>query len=262
MRRREFITLFSGATAAIRPKEPHMLDPAFLKPGRFVESDAAPIVDFARSCVGNAEAPIDMAVRLYYAVRDSVLYDPYQAYAHHDAYSARVALERGRGFCIAKAALLAACARAVAIPARLGFADVRNHLATPRLIEMNGSDVFGWHGYTELWLEGKFVKTTPAFNLSMCHRFDVTPLEFDGHSDSILHPYDRKDRRHMEYLVYRGTYTDVPVEEIIATFCESCPRLLEAESFRGGDFANEAGRFGGRSSDRTIGQAATASRQS
>ena len=241
MRRREFITLFSGATAAIRPKEPHMLDPAFLKPGRFVESDAAPIVDFARSCVGNAEAPIDMAVRLYYAVRDSVLYDPYQAYAHHDAYSARVALERGRGFCIAKAALLAACARAVAIPARLGFADVRNHLATPRLIEMNGSDVFGWHGYTELWLEGKFVKTTPAFNLSMCHRFDVTPLEFDGHSDSILHPYDRKDRRHMEYLVYRGTYTDVPVEEIIATFCESCPRLLEAESFRGGDFANEVG---------------------
>jgi transglutaminase-like putative cysteine protease len=222
-----------------------MLDPAFLKPGRFVESDAPPIVDFARLCVGNAEAPIDMAVRLYYAVRDSVLYDPYQAYAHDDAYSGRVALERGRGFCIAKAALLAACARAVAIPARLGFADVRNHLATPRLIEMNGSDVFRWHGYTDLWLEGKFVKATPAFNLSMCQRFDVTPLEFDGHSDSILHPYDRKDRRHMEYLVYRGTYADVPVEKIIATFRESCPRVLEAESFRGGDFANEAGTGAG-----------------
>jgi transglutaminase-like putative cysteine protease len=226
-------------------KEPYMLDSAFLRPGRFVESDAPPIVDFARSCLGNAEAPIDIAVRLYYAVRDSVLYDPYQAYAHDDAYSARVALERGRGFCIAKAALLAACARTVGIPARLGFADVRNHLATPRLIEMNGSDVFRWHGYTDLWLEGKFVKATPAFNLSMCQRFDVTPLEFDGHSDSILHPYDRKDRRHMEYLVYRGTYTDVPVEKIIATFRESCPRVLEAESFRGGDFANEAGTGAG-----------------
>jgi transglutaminase-like putative cysteine protease len=222
-----------------------MLDPAFLRPGRFVESDAPPIVDFARSCVSNAEAPIDMAVRLYYAVRDSVLYDPYQAYARDNAYSARVALERGRGFCIAKAALLAACARAVRIPARLGFADVRNHLATPRLIEMNGSDVFRWHGYTDLWLEGKFVKATPAFNLSMCQRFDVTPLEFDGHSDSILHPYDRKDRRHMEYLVDRGTYADVPVEEIIATFHESCPRVLEAESFRGGDFADEAGTGAG-----------------
>ena len=147
-----------------------MLDPAFLRPSRFVESDAPPIVDFARSCVSNVETPINMGVRLYYAVRDSVLYDPYQAYAHDNAYSARVALERGRGFCIAKAALLAACARAVGIPARLGFADVRNHLATPRLIEMNGSDVFRWHGYTDLWFEGKFVKATPAFKRYLTRR--------------------------------------------------------------------------------------------
>jgi transglutaminase-like putative cysteine protease len=222
-----------------------MLDPAYLEPGRLIESDAPPIVDFARSCVANAEAPIDKAVRLYYAVRDRVLYDPYQVYAHDDAYSARVALERGRGFCIAKAALLAACARAVEIPARLGFADVRNHLATPRLIEMNGSDVFRWHGYADLWLDGKFVKATPAFNLSMCQRFDVMPLEFDGHNDSILHPYDRKDRRHMEYLLDRGTYADVPVEKIIATFRESCPRVLEAETFCGGDFATEGGSGAG-----------------
>jgi len=217
-----------------------MLDPGYLKPSRCVESDAPPIVDFAQSCVGNASAPTDMAIRLYYAVRDSVIYDPYQAYADDDTYSARVALERGRGFCIAKAALLAACARAVGIPARLGFADVRNHLATPRLIEMNGSDVFRWHGYTDLWLDGKFVKATPAFNLSMCQRFDVMPLEFDGRNDSILHPYDQKDRRHMEYLLDRGTFAEVPVEKIIATFRESCPRVLEPDGFRGGDFVNEA----------------------
>lgn len=217
-----------------------MTDPAYLAPGRFVESDAPSIVDFARSSIGDAKSSVDRAVRLYYAVRDLVLYDPYQAYAHEEAYSARVALERGRGYCVAKAALLAGCARAVGIPARLGFADVRNHLATPRLIEMNGSDVFRWHGYTDLWLDGKFVKATPAFNLSMCQRFDVVPLEFDGHDDSILHAYDSKDRRHMEYLTFRGTFADVPVQEIIATFRESCPRVLEAESFRGGDFAKEA----------------------
>jgi transglutaminase-like putative cysteine protease len=216
-----------------------MLDPAFLTPGRFVESDAPSVVDFARSHVGNASAPIDMAVRLYYAVRDSVLYDPYQHYTQHDTYSGRVALERSRGFCIAKAALLAACARAVGIPARLGFADVRNHLATPRLLELNGSDVFRWHGYADLWLEGKFVKATPAFNLSMCERFDVEPLEFDGRNDSVLHPYDRKDRRHMEYLNDRGTFADVPVEQILVTFRESCPGVLEAEGFGGGDFISE-----------------------
>jgi transglutaminase-like putative cysteine protease len=237
-----------------------MLDPAFLKPGRFVESDAPAIVDFAHSCVGDAEAPIDKAVRLYYAVRDTVLYDPYQAYAQDDAYSARVALQRGRGFCIAKAALLAACARAVAIPARLGFADVRNHLATPRLIEMNGSDVFRWHGYADLWLDGKFVKATPAFNLSMCQRFDVMPLEFDGRTDSILHPYDRNDRRHMEYLVDRGTYADVPVEKSLRPFAKAAlafsRQTASAAAISPGrrePWAERGLRFRGRSS-RLIGQ--------
>jgi transglutaminase-like putative cysteine protease len=217
-----------------------MLDPAYLRPSEFVESDAPIVVDFARSNAGGATTPVDMAVRLYYAVRDTVIYDPYQAFAEKEAYSARVALERRRGFCIAKAALLAACARAVGIPARLGFADVRNHLATPRLLEMVGSNVFNWHGYTDLWLDGKFVKATPAFNLSMCERFDVMPLEFDGRNDSILHPYDARSRRHMEYLTDRGTYADVPVDDIIATFREVCPRVLDTEGFRGGDFVKES----------------------
>lgn len=216
-----------------------MIDSAFLRPGRFVESDAPAIIDFARSHVGNAHSPIDVAVQLYYAVRDTILYDPYQAFARPETYSGRVALERGRGFCVAKAALLAACARVFRIPARLGFADVRNHLATPRLIEMNGGDVFRWHAYTDLWLDGRFVKATPAFNLSMCERFGVMPLEFDGRNDSIFHPYDRNDRRHMEYVMARGTFADVPAEKIIATLRESCPQILEHAGFKDADFTKE-----------------------
>jgi transglutaminase-like putative cysteine protease len=216
-----------------------MMDPAYLRPARFIESDAPAIVDFARSQAGSARSPTEIAVRLHYAVRDTVLYDPYQAFARPETYSGRVALERGRGFCVAKAALLAACARVLQIPARLGFADVCNHLATPRLIEMNGGDVFRWHAYTDLWLEDKFVKATPAFNLSMCERFDVMPLEFDGRNDSIFHPYDRSDRRHMEYLAYHGTFADVPVEKIIASLREHCPRLLEESGYKGADFTKE-----------------------
>ena len=160
---------FHRLAASVRAAEnSRMMDPAYLRPARFIESDAPAIVDFARSQAGGARSPIGVAVRLYYAVRDTVLYDPYQAFARPETYSGRVALERGRGFCVAKAALLAACARVLQIPARLGFADVRNHLATPRLIEMNGGDVFRWHAYTDLWLDDKFVKATPAFNLSMC----------------------------------------------------------------------------------------------
>ena len=36
---------------------------------------------------------------------------------------------------IGKASLLAACARAIGVPARVGYADVRNHLTSPRLYE-------------------------------------------------------------------------------------------------------------------------------
>ena len=63
-----------------------------------------------------------------------------------------------------------------------------------------GTDLFVYHGYTDLCLDGKWVKATPAFNLALCTRFRVKPLEFDGRDDSIFHPFDEDDRRHMEYL--------------------------------------------------------------
>ncbi|MFX5622752.1 transglutaminase, partial [Acinetobacter baumannii] len=83
-----------------------------------------------------------------------------------------------------KAILLAACARHCRIPARIGLADVRNHLATPRLLEALRSEVVAMHGYTELYREGRWVKATPAFNRALCCAFDVAPLEFDGVADS------------------------------------------------------------------------------
>jgi hypothetical protein len=62
------------------------------------------------------------------------------------------------------------------------------------------------------------VKATPAFNLSLCTRFRVKPLEFDGMSDSLFHPFDEDNRRHMEYVRDRGSYADVPAEEIRRVF--------------------------------------------
>ena len=107
----------------------------------------------------------------------------------------------------------------------MGFADVKNHLTTPRLAETMGSDLFVYHGYAELYLEGRWVKATPAFNLALCTRFRVKPLEFDGRSDSIFHAFDADNRRHMEYLRDRGRYADVPVEEIQQAFREAYPKF-------------------------------------
>ncbi|HEU4924574.1 MAG TPA: transglutaminase domain-containing protein, partial [Burkholderiales bacterium] len=167
----------------------------------------------------------ERAVSLYYAVRDGVPYNPFLDFADPNVYKASAVLEASQGFCVGKAALLAAAARAEGIPARLRFADVRNHVCTPRLRELMGGDVFVYHGYVELEIEGRWLKATPAFDLALCERFGVVPLEFDGREDSIFHPFDEDDRRHMEYLRDRGVYADVPVDEIQQAFREAYPRF-------------------------------------
>ena len=197
----------------------------YLQPGRFVDSAHPAVIDFARQHAQGA-GERERAVALYYAVRDTIRYNPFQNFMADDAYRASACLERSLGWCVSKAALLAGAARAVGIPARVGFADVKNHLTTPELTAKMGTDLFVYHGYSELHLDGRWIKATPAFNLSLCKRFRVKPLEFDGREDSIFHPFDEDDRRHMEYLRWRGEYADVPAEEIKRVFRETYPELF------------------------------------
>jgi transglutaminase-like putative cysteine protease len=196
----------------------------YLSSGRYIDSVHPAVQAFSEENVsGNSER--ERAVSLYYAVRDKIRYNPFLDFRKNDVFRASAVLEAGEGFCIGKASLLAACARAAGIEARVGFADVKNHLTTPRLAETMGSDLFVYHGYTEMRVDGQWVKATPAFNLALCKRFRVKPLEFDGREDSIFHPFDQDDRRHMEYLRDRGVYADVPVEEIQRVFRDTYPKL-------------------------------------
>jgi transglutaminase-like putative cysteine protease len=213
------------------------------RPTAFVDSDAPAVVAFASAAGGGRADARERAVALYYAVRDRVVYTPYCDFRSPDTYRASAVLAKGAGFCVGKAALLAAVARAEGIPARLRFADVRNHLCTPRLRALVGGDVFYYHGYVELALEQRWVKATPAFDLTLCERFGVLPLEFDGRVDSIFQPYDRAGRRHMEYVRERGVQADVPMADIVATFEREYPRLVEAgESAGTMRFRDEASR--------------------
>jgi transglutaminase-like putative cysteine protease len=216
----------------------------FLRPGRYIDSDHPAVAAFAARVTHGVMEASAKAVKLYYAVRDEILYDPYVRYDDLDSYRASAVLKRGRGYCVGKAALLAASARAQGIPARIAFADVRNHLATPRLLELTGSDVFIYHGIAELRLDGAWLKATPTFNLSLCEKFHIKPLEFDGSSDAILHPYDRDGRRHMEYLAEHGAFADVPAEEVRAAMRQAYPRLYARKAGPRGDFAREAEALG------------------
>ena len=190
----------------------------YLTSGATIESTHPAVRDFVARVTAGAADDRARAVALYYAVRDEIRYDPYGIALTVDELRASTTLERGRGWCVSKAVLLAAACRAAGIPARLGFADVRNHLSTERMRREMKTDVFYWHGYTSIFLDGRWLKATPAFNLSLCEKFGLAPLEFDGTTDSIFQAFARDGSRHMEYLRYRDEYADVPIDEILATF--------------------------------------------
>jgi transglutaminase-like putative cysteine protease len=193
-----------------------------LAPTRLIDSDHPSVVEFAARH-GCGAGDRERAVSLYYAVRDGFRYDPYRIDLSTDGMKASTVLAVGHGWCVTKSALLAAACRAAGIPARVGFADVRNHLATERMREIMQTDLFYWHGYAELLIEGNWRKATPAFNLGLCERFGLLPLEFDGQSDSLYHPFDRHGHRHMEYVTQRGTFDDVPLAAMTSDFARLYP---------------------------------------
>jgi len=188
----------------------------FLAPTSIIDSNHRSVRDFAIETIDGSKDPVERAVKLYLAVRDSILYDPYSPFYLPEHFRASYVLKRGRSFCVPKASLLCALGRASGIPSRVGLADVRNHLATKQLIDFIGSNLFVYHGFAEFYLEGKWVKATPAFNSSLCRRHKVLPLEFNGRKDSLFQAYNMDNQKFMEYVKFYGIYTDVPVDDIVA----------------------------------------------
>jgi transglutaminase-like putative cysteine protease len=190
----------------------------YLIPTSIIDSDHKSVRDYAMETIRGSTEPVEKAVKLYLAVRDNILYDPYSPFYLPKHYRSSYVLNRGRSFCVPKASLLCGLGRACAIPSRIGFADVRNHLATKQLLDFIGSNLFVYHGFVEFYLEGKWVKATPAFNSSLCKRHNVPPLEFNGREDSLFQPYNLDNQKFMEYVKFYGIDADVPVDQIVAAW--------------------------------------------
>jgi transglutaminase-like putative cysteine protease len=194
------------------------IDSNYLEPTSIIDSDHPEVRKYAHGVTGKGESAREKAVKLYYAVRDGIWYDPYCPFYLPEHYRSSYVLRAGRGYCVCKASLLCALARVSGIPSRVGFADVRNHLITRQLMEFMGTDLFVYHGYTELFLDGKWVKATPAFNRELCEKHKVAPLEFNGRDDALLQPYNLAKKQFMEYVAYHGTFADIPVETIVGAW--------------------------------------------
>ncbi len=193
--------------------------PEYLQSTRFIDSDSDAVRRFAEQAAGAETNEVGRAVKLFYAVRDGIRYDPFAISLEPEIYIGSKVLAAKSAYCIPKAILLAAAARALGIACAIGLSDVINHLSTEKLkARMGGTTYFMHHGYAVMYLEGRWVKAAPAFNIELCTRFGVLPTEFDGRSDAIFQPYDAYQRRHMEYVKDHGIWSDFPFDKVVADF--------------------------------------------
>jgi transglutaminase-like putative cysteine protease len=200
----------------------------YLDIGEFINIENQEVIDYTNTLLAlNSELPkIEIAVILYKKIRDNFRYDP-KKLPTRQGFRASEIIKKDYGNCIEKAIVLAAACRLHEIPARLGFANVRNHIATGDIEKTLGTNVLVFHGYTDLLLENNWVKATPAFNKSLCEKIGVAPLEFNGSEDSVFQQYAPGGGSFMEYLVDHGHYPDLPYDHMMALWREHYPQLVD-----------------------------------
>ena len=213
------------------------------RPTEFLDYESPAVDEFVRRVLPDPTAGTDIerACALYYAVRDKIQYEVYGADLSRQGLRASAIIERGMGFCVHKSIVYAAVVRAAGTPSRLLYGDVRNHLASARLIELVGGNVFSFHALNSVYLDGRWVKATPVFTKLLCRLYGMKPLEFDGRSDSLYHPYDQVGRRHMEFLRWHGEFDDFPYDLVVGGIRCAHPKLFESGvRTASGSLVNEA----------------------
>lgn len=189
----------------------------YLKPTFFIDCDAALVKEKAGALTAGIEEAREKAIRIFYFVRDEIRYNVYSPRPTDADFKASHVLARGEGYCVQKAVLLVALARAAGIPARLRFAEIRSHLTPPALVEKRGSNLFPYHGLTDLNINGRWVKATPTYDSGYCVKAGVAPIEFDGERDAMLPLHTLDGRLNAEYIRDRGFFEDLPIDEIRRT---------------------------------------------
>jgi len=197
----------------------------YLEPTKFINSDNSKVISFVNDVVGIEKDKKEAILRLYYRIRDGIPYSFNSIGVKKELFIASNVIGVEGSFCVPKAVLLAAVARVIGVPSKLGFADVKNHLATKKVLEKLKTDLFVFHGYTELFINDKWVKVTPAFNKELCKKFNVSALEFDGENDSVFQTFTESGDKYMNYLVDHGTFADLPFELMITSFKKAYPHL-------------------------------------
>ncbi|MHA1331896.1 MAG: transglutaminase domain-containing protein [Candidatus Hodarchaeales archaeon] len=190
----------------------------YTKPTYFLDSSSQSIKELAARLSKGLEERTDIVKSYFEYVRDNIKYSVKDFQLQNkDEFKASVTLEKKKGFCIPKAILLAALLRAHPdgpIPSRLHFVDIINHRSPKYLQEIMGTNVFVFHGFTEVYL-GKWIKLTPSFDSDLCTRHNLPVCEFNGDNDAIFASKDNNGNPFVEYVHDYGTFEDLPYKKMV-----------------------------------------------
>lgn len=199
----------------------------YLQPTEFFNFNKRNVREKALEITEGLKTDKEKAIALFYWVRDKIKYNIMGFYMRKNNFKASITIRRMNGFCVSKAILLSTLARAVGIPAKLHIVDIINHLVPKRIVELMGTNVFYFHGYSELYLNGKWVKATPVFDKNTALKAGFLPMvEFDGENDGLLAPYDVNGNIFVEYVGDRGVYIDFPYDEIEIEFNKNYGNII------------------------------------
>ncbi len=210
----------------------------YLKPSHFIQSDHPAVLSFVNKNTSENDSDKEKAVALFYAVRDEIIYSPEYFSIKKEFYYPAVTLHNKASTCVPKAALLCAALRAAGIPSKMGYADVTNHIISPKILDLLGGKIFLMHGFSQVFLKDRWIKVTPTFNASLCTKMNVEPLNFDGENDCIFQQFNGAGNKHMEYLQYHPEFEDVPYEFLTELYLTKYPKLCQANSHISFDFYN------------------------
>ena len=193
----------------------------YLRSTDIIDSDSPKIKRKAIDLTSQIDTDREKAKALFYFVRDRIKYRiaVFQA-MEKEIFGASFTLKRGYGFCITKSILLIALLRAINIPARLCFADIRNHLMTDNFRKFSGTDIMAFHGYAELFINGLWIKVNSAFDIDLCRENKFIPVDFTGDKDALAPLFDLKGRPHFEYVKNRGSFADLPYDTLLSGLVE------------------------------------------
>ena len=195
----------------------------YLQSTPFLDFDQIEWLPFS---IDESKTTKELAVELYFKVRDHFLYDPYHLDLRLDALKASNILKKRRAWCVEKAIVFATLARKYGIPSRLGYAIVTNHIGVDKLTAILKRNEIVFHGYVEVYIGDRWVKCTPAFDQRICSLSGVEPLDWNGEEDSLFQAFSG-GQRFMEYLHDYGTFNDVPLLKMNQEMKKYYPHLFE-----------------------------------